>query len=79
MSRRIAPGTGRDFLFQRWPSFQKETWEYLLRKAKDDSLVRTPGTIIGIDIDEEAVGVSVENAGRAGVGDDIEWEEDGLF
>jgi len=79
MSRRIAPGAGRDFLFQRWPSFQKETWEYLLRKAKDDSLLRTPGTIIGIDIDEEAVGVSAENAGRAGVGADIEWKKMDFF
>ncbi len=79
MSRRIAPGPGREFLFQRWPSFQKDTWEHLRRKAKEASLVKAPEAIIGIDIDPEAVGVSAENADRAGAGGDIEWEKMDFF
>lgn len=79
MSRRIAPGLGRDFLFQRWPSFQKETWGYLRRKAEDASLVKAGGAIVGIDIDPDAVRVSAENARRAGVGDDIQWEKMDFF
>lgn len=74
ISRKIAPGLGRDFLFQRWPSFQKETWEYLCRKAKEASFPRAPVPIVGIDIDPEAIGVSAQNANRAGVGGDIELE-----
>ena len=79
MSRRIAPGLGRDFLFQGWPSFQKKTWEYLRRKAKETSLLKGPETIVGIDIDPEAIGVSAENADRAGVGGDIQWEKMDFF
>ena len=79
MSRRIAPGIGRDFLFQRWPSFQRATWEFLISKAKDFSLPKAPEAIIGIDIDAEAVEVSAENADRAGVGNDIQWERMDFF
>lgn len=79
MSRRIAPGLGRDFLFQKWPSFQKDTWEYMRRKARDASLPKAPATIIGIDIDPEGVQVSAENADRAGVGSDIQWGKIDFF
>ena len=79
IARRIAPGLGRDFLFQRWPSFQTDTWRYLLRKAGEAMLLKVPGTIVGIDIDPEAVGVSAENASRAGVSGDIEWERMDFF
>jgi 23S rRNA G2445 N2-methylase RlmL len=79
ISRRIAPGLGRDFLFRRWPSFQKETWQCLRRKASEALLLKRPDTIIGIDIDPEAIGVSAENANRAGVGGDIDWERMDFF
>jgi 23S rRNA G2445 N2-methylase RlmL len=79
ISRKIAPGLGRDFLFQRWPSFQKETWEYLCRKAEAASSPKPPGKIVGIDIDPEAIEVSAENANRAGVGGDIELERMDFF
>jgi len=79
MSRRIAPGFGRYFLFQEWPSFQNKTWEYLRRKAKENSVLEVPETIIGIDIDPEAIEVSAENADRAGAGGDIQWEKIDFF
>jgi len=79
ISRKIAPGSGRNFLFQKWPSFQKETWEYLCRKAKEACLPKSPVRIIGMDVDPEAVGVSAENANRAGVGGDIELERMDFF
>ena len=79
ISRKIAPGLGRNFLFQRWPSFQKETWEYLCRKARESCLPKPPATILGVDIDPAAIGVSIENANRAGVGGDIELERMDFF
>jgi 23S rRNA G2445 N2-methylase RlmL len=79
ISRRIAPGLGRDFLFQKWPSFQKETMEYLVRKAREDSIPNAPESIIGIDLDPEAVDVAAQNADRAGVGRDIKWERMNFF
>lgn len=79
MSRRIAPGLGRDFLFQRWPSFQEKTWEYLCRKARETSLERAVQPIVGIDIDPEAIAVSGENSGRAGTVGDISWKNMDFF
>ncbi|MHC1724627.1 MAG: class I SAM-dependent RNA methyltransferase [Syntrophobacteraceae bacterium] len=79
MSRRIAPGISRAFLFQRWPSFQEEMWEYLRRKAEEGSTAKTPGPIIGIDSDSKAAGVAGENAVRAGVGGDIEFRQMDFF
>lgn len=77
--RKIAPGLGRDFLFQRWPSFQKETWDYLCRKAVEAFLPKAVDTIIGMDIDGDALAVSAENAARAGVADDIGFESMNFF
>lgn len=79
ISRRIAPGIGREFLFQKWPSFQKESWNYLCRKALEDELAKAPERIIGIDSDEEAVKVSGRNAARARVEGDIEWRNTDFF
>jgi 23S rRNA G2445 N2-methylase RlmL len=79
IARKFAPGLGRGFLFQRWPSFQKETWEYLCRKAKETCLLKTPVRILGIDIDPGAIGVAAENANRAGVGGDVEWDRMDFF
>jgi len=56
-----------------------ETWKYLLRKAGEALLLKAPDTIIGIDIDPEAIGVSAENASRAGVTGDIEFERMDFF
>ncbi|MDA8305831.1 MAG: hypothetical protein M0Z81_03240 [Deltaproteobacteria bacterium] len=79
MSRQIAPGLGRDFLFQKWPSFQEKTWEYLRRKALETSLIKAPQPIVGIDIDPEAIGLSRENSDRAGTGADISWKNMDFF
>jgi 23S rRNA G2445 N2-methylase RlmL len=79
MSRRIAPGSGRNFLFQRWPSYQRATWEFLVNKAGESSLPEAPARIIGIDIDPEALEVSAENAARAGTANDIQWERMDFF
>ena len=41
--------------------------------------LRAPDAIVGIDIDPEAIGVSAENAHRAGVGGDIDWKRMDFF
>ncbi len=78
IARDVPPGIGREFLFERWPSFQKGTWEFLCRSAKEVTSGNVP-TIIGIDNDPEAVRVSNENAVRAGFGNEIEWKEMDFF
>ncbi|MDR3569556.1 MAG: hypothetical protein P4L43_16145 [Syntrophobacteraceae bacterium] len=79
MSRRIAPGLGRNFLFQKWPSYQEKSWEYLRRKARETSLARAVQPIVGIDIEPEAIEVSRQNSERAGTGADIDWKSMDFF
>ncbi|MDR3555192.1 MAG: hypothetical protein P4L55_10595 [Syntrophobacteraceae bacterium] len=79
MSRRIAPGLGRDFLFQKWPSFQEKTWEYLRRKALETSLPKTVQPIVGVDLDPGAISIARENSDRAGTGGDISWKDMDFF
>lgn len=79
MARRLAPGLSRNFLFERWPSFQEKTWAYLRRKQAEEALARSPVPIVALDLDSEAVAVARENAGRAGVEGDIRWENSDFF
>lgn len=79
IARRIAPGLQREFLFEKWPSFQKDTWEYLRRKAAESILPEAGAPIWGIDLDPEAIRISVENAKRAGVLADIQFRTMDFF
>ncbi|MEN6439825.1 MAG: hypothetical protein ABFD97_14715 [Syntrophobacter sp.] len=75
----IAPGQGRSFLFERWPSFQAATWRHLRKTAKLPAKECARTGIWGIDIQGEAIRISKENAVRAGVGGDIGWKEMDFF
>ncbi len=74
LARHIAPGMGREFLFEQWPGHQPRTWDYLRRKAREEILPSSPVPIVAIDRDRRTVQLARENAGRAGVTDDIRWE-----
>ncbi len=73
IARRIPPGLKREFLFQKWPSFQKKTWQYFCRSARADEAEKAGQPIFGIDIDASSIRIARANADRAGVGGDIEW------
>ena len=65
-----APGAGRDFSFQQWPSFEPGTWASVrasLRATRDD-LPPVPA-IIACDRDAGAIDTTIANAERAGVAD----------
>ncbi len=79
IARNIAPGLDREFLFQKWPSFQEKTWKYLLRSAREAALSKAPAPILALDIDLESVQVSARNAGRAGVEKDIAFRHADFF
>ncbi|MFZ2445240.1 MAG: hypothetical protein WAW37_02690 [Syntrophobacteraceae bacterium] len=72
IARRLPPGLGREFLFQKWPSFQKQTWDYLCQSARAASRAKAPAPIFGVDMDSESIRISGDNAKRAGVEGDIE-------
>ncbi len=79
IARNIAPGLGREFLFQKWPSFQEKAWKYLLRSTREAALPKAPAPILGLDIDAESVRVSAQNANRAGVETDIAFHHTDFF
>jgi putative N6-adenine-specific DNA methylase len=71
IARRMAPGRNRSFAFEQWPSFDAEGWQRLLRGADGDVVTKCP-PIIASDRDAGAIAAVVENAPRAGVGDNVE-------
>ncbi len=73
MARRMAPGVGRQFAFERWPSHDAESWERTIDRARESALPAAGIPIFGSDRDEGAIAASVSNAVRAGVGADIEF------
>jgi putative N6-adenine-specific DNA methylase len=78
LARRIAPGIAsaerapRDFAFTRWPAFDDASWRELVDRARSDVLDTSPASIMASDRSAGAIRATRENAGRAGVADDID-------
>ena len=74
MLRNIAPGVNRNFAAEEWKIFPRNMWidvrDEAFSKEDYDKEVR----IYGSDIDGEAIKVAIENAEKAGVEDDILFE-----
>ncbi len=79
ISRRLAPGLGRRFLFEFWPSFNDKSWAYLRKKALEQARPRVGAPIMGVDGSLEAVKVARDNAERAGVGESVQWLNEDFF
>ena len=65
-----APGAGREFSFQQWPSFEPGTWASVrasLRATRDH--LPAPSTIVACDRDAGAIETTIANAERAGIAD----------
>jgi putative N6-adenine-specific DNA methylase len=73
VARRIAPGLGRGFAFERWPEFDRPTWDTVVQRARAQVLPAGMVRIQGSDRDAGAVQAAAANAERAGVAADIEW------
>lgn len=71
MARRIAPGRGRRFAFQKWPAFSGDVWRSLLDHARAGELPNTRAVIRASDRDDGAIDAARANASRAGVDSDI--------
>ncbi len=72
-ARRIAPGSGRQFAFMRWPDFDETKWKSILDQAVAQELPGTAAPIRGSDRDAGVIAMARENAVRAGVANDIEF------
>ena len=74
MARRIAPGIGREFAFQKWPRHDAKAWQNEVEAAKAEALPKAPVQIVASDRDEGAVTAARSNAERAGVTEDIQFD-----
>lgn len=74
LARRIAPGLGREFAFERWPGLDGDAWTRLKDEARGRVLPRAGVPIRGFDRDAGAVAAAQANAERAGVSEDIVFE-----
>src|SRR5688572_4334042 len=75
LSRRIPPGRHRRFAFMHWPDFDEPAWGNVVADAQSLILARTPAPIMGSDRDAGAIEFARSNAERAGVADDIRFDE----
>ncbi|MEO5768132.1 MAG: THUMP domain-containing protein [Polyangia bacterium] len=77
-ARRIAPGLGRRFGFQRWPLAQSEavraTWDRLVAGARADILPQAPAPIVCAERFPDAVETARQNAAAAGVVRDLTFD-----
>ena len=75
IARRIAPGLGREFAFERWPDFDSSLWAGVVADARAQVIARAPAPIKGSDRDAGAIEAAISNADRAGVLNDVELSE----
>lgn len=73
LARRIAPGLGRGFAFERWPDFAAARWGQMVAEARERIAPHTPAPILGSDRDAGAMEAAAANAARAGVAGDIDF------
>jgi 23S rRNA G2445 N2-methylase RlmL len=76
-ARRIAPGLGRAFGFQRWPAYRgalQSTWDRMKEEARRASLPAAPAPIVARDLFTKALDTARRNAAAAGVLADIRFE-----
>jgi putative N6-adenine-specific DNA methylase len=77
-ARRIPPGLGRAFGFQRWPAYRgvpQSAWDRLRAEARAEVLPRAPAPILARDLNPKAVAAMRLNAEAAGVAGDLVIEQ----
>ncbi|MBR3289435.1 MAG: class I SAM-dependent RNA methyltransferase [Clostridia bacterium] len=67
-AKRMAPGLRRSFAAEHWRTIPAEVWQEERERARSFELSDRPLTLLGGDIDEDALRLTRENADKAGVG-----------
>ncbi len=75
LARRIAPGLQREFAAQGWPIISPSVWIEARQAAQAQILPPLEEKIIGTDIDAEALKYARFHAQKAGVADDIHFQQ----
>jgi len=74
IARRVPPGLRRDFAFQLWPAYQESLWREIKSEATKPSHSGQIGALMASDRDDGVVKMALENAARAGVLEDIQFQ-----
>ncbi|QDS89334.1 Ribosomal RNA large subunit methyltransferase K/L [Rosistilla ulvae] len=74
IGRRMAPGLGRSFSSQQWPTLSQALWEQATDEALQLQLPELEGRIIGTDVDGRALAAARENAHLAGVEGSVHFQ-----
>ncbi len=75
IGRNIAPGLGREFVAEAWPTLDARNWQLAREEARDSTRPALSERLLGYDIDPEALGLARYHAEQAGVAEDIHWQE----
>jgi 23S rRNA (guanine2445-N2)-methyltransferase / 23S rRNA (guanine2069-N7)-methyltransferase len=75
LGRDIAPGLGREFAAEAWPTFDARHWNVAREEARDAIKPALSERLLGYDIDAEALSLARYHAEQAGVAADIHWQE----
>jgi putative N6-adenine-specific DNA methylase len=75
IGRNIAPGLHREFAAEQWPRFPKQLWTEARSEAQDSVTDELAFPILATDIDSEAISMARYHAKRAGVENDIHFQQ----
>ena len=73
-ARRVAPGLGRTFAAEGWPSAAAVDWSGRRDRLRSAVLPQVPAPVLGSDLNAGALGTARRNARRAGVTADVRLE-----
>ncbi len=75
IGRNMAPGLGRRFAAEDWPTLPTRLWNDARRQARDLVRPKLEERILGTDIDAAALELARFHAGQAGVAQDIHFQQ----
>ena len=80
LARNIAPGLmRRAYGFMNWPNYDGELFKSLCEQARKVIIPKLDFPLVGSDIDSRQIRNAVENARRAGVGEDIVFRQSDII
>ena len=75
LGRNMAPGLNRSFAAEGWPLVAEADWQTARDAARQVALPAGDMDITGYDVDADAIAMAKRNAARAGVADDIVFQQ----
>ncbi len=75
LGRRMAPGRQRAFAAEHWPTFPAQQWAEARQEADDLALPPLTERPMGTDLDPEALKLARYHAERAGVAEDLHFQQ----